>query len=157
MMLTPKSAFRTVIVIVKENKEEGHMAYLAGLDNCAAGPGSCGVNCGTACDDNQWQWAWPHFSECHGAPTCNANTNVPFYGDVNGNGRCGTNGVRVTCPCTGRAAYPAFKDCGPPPFNSYDPVCQQGGTVVACLNMIAFAYLCVSCNPGSAGIVSISV
>lgn len=129
------------------------MAYygIAGIDNCSAGPGSCGVNCGTVCDDNEWQWAWPHFTECNGLP-CNANTGAPFYSNA-----CGTNGVRVTCVCTGRAPYPIFKDCGPPARSAYDPYCRRSGTLSACVNSLTFSYMCLGCNPITYGLISFYV
>lgn len=75
-------------------RREHHIAYFPAVDNYSVGPGSCDVSCGTACDDNQWQWASSHSSECYRAPICNANIHAPFFGDVNGNGRRGTNGDR---------------------------------------------------------------
>lgn len=117
----------------------------AAIDDCSAGPGACYVNCGTVCDYNQYQMAWPNFYECidqYGNQVyCQKNTSLPFYSG------CGYNGPNLSCPC-GNSVTPFLQECGPPARYTSGGYCPQGSQlVICCVNTLTFKTLCNGCNP----------
>jgi len=120
----------------------------AGIDDCSAGEGSCGVNCGTVCSQNRYQMAWSNFEECSGID-CDKQPSQP-----RATGGCGSETIEVNQhSCSARIIYPQLKDCGPPAHSSSSGYCvTRSQPVVGCLNTPAFAYLCDGCNPITYGL-----
>jgi hypothetical protein len=125
---------------------------IAGIDDCSAGPGSCGVNCGKSCTANYYHCAWPHFSECSGAPNCNDQTGLP---NVSGCGKI----LWFKDHCSGNTVCANIQDCGPVAgqYRSTGYCNSTSHPLIACLNSNAFSVLCNFCNPQNYGFVYVRV
>jgi hypothetical protein len=121
---------------------------ISAINDCSAGPGSCGVNCNDRCTANTYICAWPDFSECSGAPNC-SDQSTRFI--TNGCGKI----LYFFDHCTGNSVCANIQDCGP-----NDGQFSSGGfcnttrhKLVACVNTAAFSVLCGFCNPQTYGVI----
>ena len=125
-----------------------------GIDDCSAGEGSCAANCHNACNDNEAQMAYCHFTECGGI-NCYAQTGRP-----KASGGCGSLTVKVyQKTCSGVSITPALHDCGPASGQTTSSGYCISSTLdfVACVNSLTFAALCGACNPLNYGVLGAHV
>jgi hypothetical protein len=123
----------------------------AGIDDCSAGEGSCGANCGTGCHSNSYQIAYPYFPEC-GNIVCEQNSGQPKASETCGSALSLHNG------CTNKTASATLQDCGPGANQLADSgYCFETGPMylVGCVNTALFSYLCNGCNPLTYGILGV--
>jgi len=114
----------------------------ASIDDCSAGPGACGVNCGVTCQPNEYHVSYPYFTEC-GSIICEANTGQPKATET-----CGED-ITLHCGCSNVTAIASIQDCGPPgdqPATS--GYCMPESMYrIGCVNTALFSALCAGCIP----------
>lgn len=118
----------------------------ASIDDCTAGPGSCGVNCGVSCVENSYHVSYPHYVECDSID-CNANTGQPQAGE-----QCGDY-ITLHCGCSNVTAYGTIQDCGPPgDERATSGYCMPEAMYrIGCVSSALFSALCSGCNPFTYG------
>jgi hypothetical protein len=105
-------------------------------DDCSAGQGSCGANCGIPCNPNAYLSSYPNYKECSSSGvTCEANTGQP-YALVN----CGNDLEFSSCD---GFQYGSVQDCGPPGGHYNTGGCCETSNpyIVACVSSNLFSYL----------------